>query len=79
MAWTLIIWRAIQNLWADILTYRSGEPFKLVHSVLGDLRRGVSEMTDATLVSLITAAIMVLFILGVPILLIIGLWSSGSA
>ena len=36
VAWTLIIWRAIQNLWADILTYRSGEPFKLVHSVLGD-------------------------------------------
>ena len=36
IAWTLIIVRTLQNLWDDWKTYRRREPFKLVHSILGD-------------------------------------------
>lgn len=36
LAWALIIFRALQNLWEDWCTYRRGEPFKLVNSVVGE-------------------------------------------
>ena len=36
VAWSLLVFRVLQNLWADWLTFRSGQPFKLQTSILGD-------------------------------------------
>ena len=36
VGWSLLIVRALQNLWEDIQTYRAGEPFKLQVSMLGE-------------------------------------------
>ena len=36
LAWTLLVFRALQNLWQDLQTYRRGEPFTLQVSMLGE-------------------------------------------
>lgn len=36
VGWSLLIVRALQNLWEDLQTYRAGEPFKLQVSMLGE-------------------------------------------
>ena len=36
VGWSLLIVRALQNLWEDVQTYRAGEPFKLQVSMLGE-------------------------------------------
>lgn len=36
IAWMLLIYRAMQNLWTDIQTFRRGDPFKLQVSILGE-------------------------------------------
>ncbi|MDH3968804.1 MAG: TRAP transporter small permease [Rhodospirillales bacterium] len=36
VAWTLLMVRALQNLWEDWRTFRAGRPFKLQVSILGD-------------------------------------------
>ena len=36
IAWTLLMVRALQNLWEDWQTFRAGRPFKLQVSILGE-------------------------------------------
>ena len=36
IAWALLVYRSLQNLWEDIATFRAGEPFKLQTSLLGE-------------------------------------------
>ena len=36
VAWGLLIFRVLQNWWADYKTFKAGEPFKLQTSMLGE-------------------------------------------
>lgn len=36
VGWGLLMFRALQNLWEDVQTFRAGEPFKLQVSMLGE-------------------------------------------
>jgi len=36
VGWALLIFRALQNFWEDLRTFRAGEPFKLQVSMLGE-------------------------------------------
>ncbi len=36
VAWALIIYRSLENLWQDYQQFRRKEPFQIVHSILGD-------------------------------------------
>ena len=36
LAWSLLVYRALQNFWEDWTTFRRGEPFKLQTSMLGE-------------------------------------------
>lgn len=36
IAWVLLIYRALMNLWSDWKTFRAGKPFQLTQSMLGD-------------------------------------------
>lgn len=36
VAWALIIYRSLENLWKDYRQFQRKEPFQIVHSILGD-------------------------------------------
>ncbi len=36
LAWTLLVVRALQNLWQDVQTFRRGEPFTIQVAMLGE-------------------------------------------
>ena len=36
IAWGLLIFRALQNFWKDLVTFRAGKPFQLQVSILGE-------------------------------------------
>jgi hypothetical protein len=70
--------RVLQNLSDDIGRYRRREPFLVDIQAIG--QKGLSNpMDQGLLLGLLSAGVIVLFLIGVPIFLVIGYWVVGAS